>query len=424
MKKQMLERIQEMFGRALATIAQRYLEEFQPQVVVVAGSVGKTATTQAIATVLSERFRVRATYANYNTATGVPLSILGEKFPVTRLGWAMLLPRMWLRAQKQQDFDLLVLEIGTDHPGELQQFAYLRPQLGIVTAVAPEHMEFFGTLDAVAAEELGIRKFCTQLIINRDTVRPTFIKKYADKTAFFIGKQTEYNITGSYGKTVSLQCGPLELKSVNTHLVGKHSLYSMLVAATVAQILGMDEKAIRHGLQNVKPIPGRMQLLDGKKHSTIIDDTYNSSPEAAIAALNTLYELPGKQHIALLGSMNELGKTTALAHRTVGRFCDPAKLDLVVTLGTAANEYLARAARQRGCEVIETMTPYAAAEIIAQNLKSHAIVLAKGSQNGVFAEEAIKPLLKKQTDHTKLVRQTPYWLATKHIAFTDTPRQQ
>jgi len=422
MKKQVLEQIQKMFGKALAAIAQSYLEKFQPRVVVIAGSVGKTSTTQAITTVLDEHFNVRTTHANYNTATGVPLSILGEKFPVSRLGWALLLPRMWLRAQKRQSFNMLVLEIGTDHPGELQQFAYLHPELGIVTAIAPEHMEFFGTLDTVAAEELSIGSFCEQLLINRDTVRPTFIKKYAGKTAHFIGSQTDYRITNSSGKTLDLLCGPLKLKSISTHLVGRHSWYSMLVAATVAQLLGMDEKSIRRGLQNVKPIPGRMQLLDGRKHSKVIDDTYNSSPEAAIAALNTLYELPGKQHIALLGSMNELGKTSALAHRTLGNYCDPAKLDLVVTLGKDANKYIARAARQRGCEVIEAATPYAAAEIILQNLKSHAVVLAKGSQNGVFAEEAVKLLLKKQTDYTKLVRQTPYWLATKRIAFTDAPK--
>jgi UDP-N-acetylmuramoyl-tripeptide--D-alanyl-D-alanine ligase len=421
MKKQGIGRIQELFGRALASIAEGYLKKFQPRVVVVAGSVGKTATTQAVATVLSERFRVRATHANYNTATGVPLSIFGETFPVSRAGWIALLPRMWWRAQKRQDFDLLVLEIGTDRPDELRKFAYLRPELGVVTAVSPEHMEFFKSIETVAAEELSVGDFCEQLIINRDMVRPAFIKKYARASVQLIGERTDYKIARSSGNVLTLQCGPLTLRNVRTHLVGTHSQHALLAAAAVAQTLDMSEKSIRRGLQNITPIPGRMQLLDGKKHSKIIDDTYNSSPEAAIAALNTLYEMPGKQRIALLGNMNELGKTAARAHRTIGNHCDPDKLDFVVTLGPMANKYTARFARQRGCEVIETTSPYAAAGIISDRLKSHAVVLAKGSQNEVFAEETVKQLLKNPRDSKKLVRQTPYWLAVKRIAFSDAP---
>lgn len=419
MKEQIIKYIQDLFGQVLGYIAKRYIEKFQPKVIVIAGSVGKTATTQAIATVLKEQFTLRATHANYNTATGVPLSILGETFPVTRLGWATLIPRMWLRSHKKQNFDLLVLEIGADHPGELQQFAYLQPALGIVTAVAPEHMEFFGTLDTVAAEELSISGFCRQLVVNKDMVRPSYLKKYAPKDTILMGEDTAYTIQRASGNTMTLICDDITLRGIKTHLVGRHSLYSLLAAATTAQLLGMDEKSIRRGLQNVTPIPGRMQLLEGKKHSKLIDDTYNSSPDAAIAALNTLYALPGKQRIALLGSMNELGKMTPLAHRNVGSHCDPKKLDLVITLGEAANKYTAKAARKRGCEVIETMSPYAAAEVILDHLKTHATVLIKGSQNGVFAEEAVKLLLKNPKDSTHLVRQTPYWLAVKRIAFQD-----
>jgi len=421
MKKQVIGQIQNLFGRALAAIAEGYLKEFQPRVVVVAGSVGKTATTQATATCLSEQFRVRATYANYNTATGVPLSILGERFPVTRMGWVALLPRMWLRAQKRQDFDLLVLEIGTDHPNELQRFAYLRPELGIVTAVTPEHMEFFKTIEAVAAEELSISNFCEQLIINRDMVESQYIEKYAGNNVQLIGKRTPCNIARASGRAVTLQCGPLRLRNVRTHLVGTHSLYALLTAAAVAEKFGMDEENIKRGLKNIKPVPGRMQLLDGKGHTKIIDDTYNSSPDAAIAALNTIYKLPGKQRIALLGSMNELGRTAPKAHRVVGEHCDPKKLDLVITLGDLSNKYTAKTARERGCTVIKAKSPYAAAEIILKNLKPNAIVLAKGSQNGVFAEETVKLLLKHKTDSKKLVRQTPYWLAVKRIAFPDAP---
>jgi UDP-N-acetylmuramoyl-tripeptide--D-alanyl-D-alanine ligase len=421
MKKQMLGRLQDFFGKALGRIAARYIKKFQPRIIVIAGSVGKTATTQAIATTLREHFQVRATIANYNTATGVPLSILGERFPVSRMGWVTLIPRMWLRSGKKQDFDLLVLEIGTDHPGELQQFAYLRPDIGVVTAVAPEHMEFFPSLEAVAAEELSIGSFCEKLIVNKDMVQSKLLKAYAPEDAVLIGTKTKFTVSKPTSDTVTVTCGSMTLKKVKTNLVGTHSLYALLVSATVAQMFGQDEAAIRLGLENITPIPGRMQLLDGIKQSKIIDDTYNSSPEAALAALDTLYSTPGKQRIALLGSMNELGKTAPQAHREVGNYCDPKKLDLVVTLGDLANNFTAKAAKKRGCEVIETDSPYAAAAAIQARLKPNAVILAKGSQNGVFAEETVKQLLKDAQDQRYLVRQSPYWLAVKRVAFQDSP---
>ena len=419
MKKQIIARLQDFFGQALGQIAQRYIEAYQPRIIVVAGSVGKTATTQAIATVLKERYKVRATIANYNTPTGVPLSIFDEHFPVTRLGWLTLIPRMWLKSRDRQDCDVLVLEIGTDHPGELKNFAYLKPELGVITAVTPEHMAFFDDLDAIAAEEFSIREFCKRLIINRDMVSPKHLKQYAPDNAQQVGAETGYSVTATSGNTVTITCGDLTLKNVRTHLVGTHSLYSLLVAATVAQALDMDEKQIRKGLEKIRPVHGRMQLLEGKKHSKIIDDTYNSSPEAAIAALDTLYAFPGKQRIAVLGSMNELGKTAPLSHRNLGSHCDPEQLDLVVTLGEKANKYIANAARRRGCEVIEAKSPYDAADIVLERMKSHAVILAKGSQNGVFAEETVKHLLKNTGDQKQLVRQTPYWLAVKRINYKD-----
>lgn len=422
MKKQSLERLQVFFGKALGYIAARYIKKIKPRIIVVAGSVGKTATTQALASTLREHFKVRATIANYNTATGVPLSILGERFPVSRSGWITLIPRMWLRSGKQQDFDLLVLEIGTDHPGELGQFAYLQPEIGVVAAVAPEHMQFFGTIDAVAAEELSIGSFCAKLVINKDMVQPKLLKTYAPDDALLIGSKTGFTISNLVDDAVTLTCGSMTLKNLNTQLVGTHSLYRLLVSATVAQMLGLDEAAIRAGLEKVEPIAGRMRLLKGIEHSKIIDDTYNSSPEAAIAALDTLYELPAKQRIALLGSMNELGKTAPAAHRNLGNHCDPKKLALVVTLGDLANNYTAKAARKRGCAVIEASSPYAAAKAIQAHLKPHAVILAKGSQNGVFAEEAVKQLLKDTNDCNHLVRQSPYWLAVKRVAFQDGPR--
>jgi UDP-N-acetylmuramoyl-tripeptide--D-alanyl-D-alanine ligase len=151
----------------------------------------------------------------------------------------------------------------------------------------------------------------------------------------------------------------------------------------------------------------------------LIDDTYNSSPEAVKASLDYLYSVKGSQRIALLGNMNELGDTSAQEHRLIGEYCNPKKLDLVVTLGPDSNSYIADSARKKGCKVEVSNTPYEAAAIIKKHLKENAVVLLKGSQNGVYAEEATKLLLSDPSDENKLVRQSPFWLKIKDENFKE-----
>jgi UDP-N-acetylmuramoyl-tripeptide--D-alanyl-D-alanine ligase len=136
-----------------------------------------------------------------------------------------------------------------------------------------------------------------------------------------------------------------------------------------------------------------------------------------MAALDVMYAAKATRRIALLGSMNEMGEYSEQAHREVGEYCDPSKLDLIVTLGKDANQYLADAARAKGCEVKTAATPYEAGELIRNQLKDGALILLKGSQNGVFAEEAVKLLLQDKDDAAKLVRQSPYWMKIKQRQF-------
>jgi len=160
-----------------------------------------------------------------------------------------------------------------------------------------------------------------------------------------------------------------------------------------------------------------MQILRGVENSIIIDDTYNASPVAVKAALDVLYGTTAPQRIAILGSMNELGGYSRQAHEEVGEYCDPKKLDLVITIGKDAEKHLAPAAKKRGCTVESVMSPYEAGERARNALKSSAVVLAKGSQNGVFAEEALKSLLSDPNDEGRLVRQSKYWLGVKSKQF-------
>src|SRR6185503_10495590 len=206
-------------------------------------------------------------------------------------------------------------------------------------------------------------------------------------------------------------------RKVVLQLVGEHNIRSAVAAGAVAIKMGLTAEQVVAGMQKIRPVNGRMNLLRGMKGTTIIDDTYNASPIAVVAALQTLYVFPAKQRIAILGSMNELGAYSQAAHEQVGGACDPALLDWVITIGAEARKYLAPAAEKRGCRVRSFDSPYDAGAEAHKFMEEGAVILAKGSQNRVFAEEAVKILLHSTDEEKYLVRQTPDWLAIKQKQF-------
>lgn len=413
---------------ALERQVRKYLAKHRPILILIAGSVGKTSAKQAIATVLNEKYRVRAHDGNHNTHFSVPTAIMGVEYPEDPHSirqWLAVLQAMKLRTKQEKDVDVIIQELGTDTPGDIAQFgSYLTADVAVITAVSEEHMEFFQTLDAVAQEELSIAKFAKLTVVNRDDVDENYAK-YAETSSidtYGMGKKAEYRLIveptnpldGRIGRLVTPEWGEL---SVTVQLVGDHSLKAAVAAACVGAKLGLTSQHIANGISKIKPVPGRMQVLRGLDNSTIIDDTYNASPLAVSAALATLMQIEAPQRIAILGSMNELGQTSAQAHEMVGLLCDPTKIDWVVTIGEDAMKYLAPAALKKGCQVKTCASPYEAGGFVHKVLKPGAVVLAKGSQNGVFAEEAVKVLLHNTEDEELLVRQSPAWLKKKDDQF-------
>jgi UDP-N-acetylmuramoyl-tripeptide--D-alanyl-D-alanine ligase len=160
-----------------------------------------------------------------------------------------------------------------------------------------------------------------------------------------------------------------------------------------------------------------MNILRGLNGSTIIDDTYNSSPAAAVGAVQTFYSMDAPQRIAIMGSMNELGESSAAEHEKIGRLFNPDMVEWVITVGEEAEKYLAPAAHSNGCQVKSFRNAVQAGAFAHSVLEPGALVLAKGSQNAGYVEEAVKILLLDQDDAAKLVRQSPAWMATKENFF-------
>ena len=416
-------------GRLLA----RYVRQFfrtnsHIKLVAVVGSVGKTSTKSTIVDLLTTKYRVRTNRGNFNAALSAPLEILAVESPANprRLAdWIDVVKKARMSARQHHDIDIVVQEFGIDHPGEMAQFArYLQPDITVVTAISPEHMEFFGNLTTVAQEEFGLSHVSRKTLYNKEDIRPEFATCATSPVVMSYGTSEEatYRMrAGTFQPGRGFACQFTYADHASQPFVmpviGIHQLRIAAGAAAVALELGVSMKMVVRSLARFRAVAGRMSILPGMKGATIIDDTYNASPLAVTSALETLYRLPTKRKIAVLGDMNELGKMTQLEHEAIGKLCDPKKLYCVVTVGPLAQQFLAPAATQRGCRVLSFATALQAVPTLKKLTGQDAVFLFKGSQGGIYLEEAVKPLLKNPHDASKLVRQSAEWLQRKQAFF-------
>lgn len=420
-------------------LVQRRLENYvvkyfkkHPEVklILVAGSVGKTTSRNAIATVLSQRYRVRMATENYNSEISAPLAMLGIELPRSLrnpLAWWGVFRAARTRVTEPADVDVIVQEIGVDHPGEMKQYLrYLKADIAVVTGVTPEHMEFFHTLDAVAKEELSILQCAKLGLINRDDID----SKYADLLVSADFRTYGTSGSGEYHFELTEQLpregakglvtipGHDEPLPVSTRMLGEHTLRPVMAAVACGAELGLTREQIAQGVEQIQPVLGRMNPLSGLNDTVVIDDTYNSSPAALEAALQTLYHFDMEpQRIAVLGSMNELGPVSADEHARLGALCSPDLLAWVVVVGDEAAKHLAPAAKQRGCQVKICRDAIEAGEFVRSIAEPGSVILVKGSQGGIYLEETVK-ILCDITEHDKLVRQSAHWQEIKQRHFS------
>jgi UDP-N-acetylmuramoyl-tripeptide--D-alanyl-D-alanine ligase len=392
-------------------------------VIAVAGSIGKTSTKLALAHVLSQTYRVQYQEGNYNDFVTVPLIFFGRKLPniYNPFSWLLVFLRNEAVIAKKYPYHIVVVELGSDAPGQMAQFSkYLAADIGVLTSIVPEHMANFADLNAVASEELEMRKFTTKIFANKDLVPPEYLGHLPSTTVTYgINQPADIQLTnihwnGGEDATFDIVYGGITFLHGEHELVTEPQLYSICAAVSVGTELDMTTSAVDKGIRSIKPVNGRMQHLNGLSGALILDDSYNASPEAVIGALDTLYRMNASQKIAILGNMNELGKYSEKEHARIGEYCDPHELSFIATIGPDANKYLAPAAAARGCLVKTFESPIDAGRFVKERLRQDTVVLVKGSQNGVYAEEAAKQLLALPADASKLVRQSRYWMRIKN----------
>jgi UDP-N-acetylmuramoyl-tripeptide--D-alanyl-D-alanine ligase len=398
--------------------------------IVVTGSVGKTSTKVAVATVLAEHFRVRLRNDNHNTNMSAPLAILGVEYPKNIKSiseWLSVFKATKERIKSPADVDVVVQELGSDRIGQVPHFgSYLHPDIAVITAVSAEHMEFFKTIDNVAAEELSAANFSKRALINKDDIDGVYAKylKNANINTYGTSASAEYHfISMDYaakdGNTGLFYAPELSSPMPTTiKAIGEHTLRPTIAAIAVGIKLGMNTSELTKALSKIHPLQGRMNSLRGIKESIIIDDTYNSSPLAAESSLRVLYQLLVPQRIVVFGDMNELGETSKVEHEALGHLCDPSQLAWVVTVGPQSEKYLAPAAKANGCQVKSFQNALLAGAFVRGVISDGAAVLFKGSQGGIYLEEAVKAVLHSAKDESQLVRQSPEWMIEKNKFFS------
>lgn len=399
------------------------------KLVAVTGSAGKTSAKLAIATVLAQQYSIQLREEEPKTKSDVFLQIMGVRPPTTGRF------RKWrtIRAVKKRvkaevpEVQAIVQEFNPRELGYNSWFRdYLLPDITVVTSVTNGRMQIEHPLEEVANEMITLANNSKTAMINRDDIEGRFagfltnpnINTYGtNSVAEYHFSEHEFTIEGGHSGAIISPENNQGLP-VNVHLVGEHNVRPAIVAAAVAYKLGVNEEAIVKGVDSLRPLPGRMNILRGADGSWLIDDSYSSTPLTALSALQSLYSMEVPQRIAVLGNMNGLKGIFEQAHTDLGNSCMPDLLDWVVTVGERANKYLAPAARQRGCQVKECVDAIEAGAFVREKLKADGVALFKGSSGGVWLEESVKVNLHSTSDESQLIRQDAYWLERKQAFFT------
>ncbi|MCX6905423.1 MAG: UDP-N-acetylmuramoyl-tripeptide--D-alanyl-D-alanine ligase [Verrucomicrobia bacterium] len=354
---------------ALGRLAARYRQEFQMPTIAVGGSNGKSTTKELIASVLRQRFPTLCSEASFNNDIGVPLTLL----------------------QLQRHHQAAVLEVGTNHPGELAPLvAMIQPRFGVITSIGREHLDFFGDLDGVLEEEGTLAEMLPaagQLFLNTASESACRLAPRARASVVRIGwgtgndwsairTQVQERGTLFEVKAPGLDfCGEYEIR-----LLGRHQVLNALLAAAVGAALGLTAAEVRRGLARCRPLKMRLQLRE-TGGVRVLDDSYNANADSVLAALQTLSDLPcSGRRIAVLGDMAELGVQSGPAHAEVGRRAAESGLSQLLAVGPMSR-LTADAARRAGLrEVSEFASAAEATGALLRLVRPGDLVLLKGSR--------------------------------------------
>jgi UDP-N-acetylmuramoyl-tripeptide--D-alanyl-D-alanine ligase len=360
---------------ALQTLASAVRRVWGKPLIGVTGSAGKTTTKEAIAHVLSTRFRVLKSEGNFNNHFGLPLMLL----------------------KIEPEHDLAVIEMGMSHAGEIAALAEIAlPEIGVVTNVAPVHLEFFESLAGIARAKYELVEALpasgTAVLNADDEYVSQFGRDFRGKVVLY-GLRASADVRaenikslGPEGSAFEVVVGSHREKTV-LHLLGTHNIHNALAAVAVGVERGLSPSEAAAALTTLAAADKRGQVVK-LGNITIINDCYNCNPKALEAMVDALGAMPAKRRIVVAGEMLELGPAGDDLHRQAGEYIAQKKIDVLLGVQGQARQ-LVEAASHAGMRAEFVATSEEAGEWLARETRDGDLVLLKASR-GVKLERALE----------------------------------
>ncbi len=360
---------------ALQTLATAVRRLWGRPLVAVTGSAGKTTTKEAIAHVLGSRFGVLKSEGNFNNHFGLPLMLL----------------------KLEPQHAVAVIEMGMSHAGEIRALARIaQPEIGVVTNVAPVHLEFFDSIADIARAKYELIESLPAsgtAVLNADD---QYVSQFARG---FKGKKVMYGTHAAADvRAENIQPKGVEgsefdvlIGSVREHaalpLVGAHNVLNALAAVAVGVEGGLNPSEAVGALAMLTPADKRGQVLQ-LGNITVINDCYNSNPTALNAMVDALAAMPAQRRIVVAGEMLELGPAAEEMHRAAGKHVAGKRIDVLVGVRGLA-QAMVNGASRAGTRAEFMATPEEAGEWLAREARNGDVVLLKASR-GVKLERALE----------------------------------
>ena len=360
---------------ALQTLGSAVRRLWGKPLVGVTGSTGKTTTKEAIAHVLQSRFRVLKSEGNFNNHFGLPLMLL----------------------KLEAEHDIAVIEMGMSHAGEIAALARIaQPDIGVVTNVAPVHLEFFNSVADIARAKYELIESLhpggTAILNADDEYVSQFGRDFHGRVVLYGIKPTadvraeNIQAKGAAGSTFDVVVGGYP-EAATLPLVGSHNVYNALAAVAVALERGLTPSEAVHALASLAPADKRGQVVQ-VGNITVLNDCYNSNPKALDVMVDALAAMPAGRRIVVAGEMLELGPAGEEMHRQSGRHMAEQKIDVLLGVRGLAQS-MVEAARIAGIHAEFLLTPEEAGKWLARETRDGDVVLLKASR-GVKLEKALE----------------------------------
>lgn len=362
---------------ALQRLAAYHRNQYNIPVIAVTGSVGKTTTKDLLANCLEGSLITLKTPGNYNNEIGLPLTLLG------------------LRDEHQA----CVIELAMRGPGEISMLSQIaRPTGCIIVNVAPVHLETMGTIENIAKAKCEVLSYTRDFAVVNGDLSELDDARFPQGTLyrFGYGHFCDWRVmTTRYQSSVT----QIEMDIRGRHMMvglpfpATHLAESVAAAIGTAMLLGVEHEDIKERLMRFQPSAGRLNLKNGIKGTTIIDDSYNANPQSMKAALQVLKDWAGRRRkIAVLGDMFELGSYETEGHRSVGSVAAGMGLEILLTIGDRANGILqgAKSAGFNGV-LMHFDSKRDAINFLGDEVRSGDVILVKASR-GMHTEEIVEAL--------------------------------